>query len=421
MNLIPLEVLWRAGALGKVDSSQTTASMGKFSAKLSSGMVIGQVAIAFVMLIGAGLLLSSFRNVLEVDPGFEPSRVVEGRLHFNTVRTFYPSRSDAAGVKRRIYDAMAEIPGVESVGLSMFPMLSHDLRSGGTNFMSSGTAASAVYPPSGHVVSPGFFATMGIPILSGRPCNPADTAQSVVVDELFARRILGDLNAVGLEVPREDNHPREQVIGVSGRANLRGLEQRDQQPFIYACEAVDHGWWEYSILLRTSRPAEAVIHEMHEKLREVDSRLALSYANSLEQSLDDMLVSRRAITALLACFAGLAFLLSAIGIYAVLANSVVERRREIGIRFALGASSQEIYRLILANGLGKAATGLGLGIVGTVVINRLLTRFLFDVQSLDPLAYFTGVVLIVAAALAASFLPARRALGIHPVESLRAE
>lgn len=421
MNLIPLEVLWRAGALGAIDSSRRTASAGRFSSKLSGGMVVGQVAIAFVMLIGGGLLLSSFRNVLAVDPGFDPARVVEGRIDFNTIRAFYPSRNDAAGVKRRIYDAMAEIPGVESVGLSMFPILSHDLRAGGTNFMSSGAATSAAYRPSGNYVSPGFFATMGIPILSGRACEASDTEQSVVVDELFARRILGDLNAVGLGVPREDARPKERVIGVSGRANLRGLEQRDQQPFIYSCEAIDQGWWEYSILLRTSRRADAVIHDMRETLREVDSRLALSYAGSLQQSLDDMLVSRRAITVLLACFAGLAFLLSAIGVYAVLANSVIERRREIGIRYALGATGREIYRLILANGFAKAATGLGLGIVGAIAVTRFLTRFLFDVTSLDPLTYFAAIVLILAAALAACLLPARRALGIHPAESLRAE
>ncbi len=384
MNLIPLEVLWRSGALSKIDSSQRTASRGRFSSKLGGGMVVGQVAVAFVMLIGAGLLLSSFRNVLAVDPGFEASRVVEGRLDFTSVQTFYPSRSDAAGVKRRIYDAMAEIPGVESVGFSMFPMLSHDLRAGGTNFMSSGATASVTHRPSGNYVSPGFFATMGIPILVGRACDPSDTAQSVVVDELFAQRILGGLNAVGLEIPNEDSRPREQVIGVSGRANLRGLEQRDQQPFAYRCEPVDHGWWEYSILLRTSRQGDGVIDDMREKLREVDPRLALSYSNSLRKALDDMLAGRRAITALLACFAGLAFLLSVIGIYAVLASSVVERRREIGVRFALGARGADIYRLVLANGIGKTLVGLSIGMMGAAALARFLERFLFDVTPSDP-------------------------------------
>lgn len=422
MNLLPLELLSRAGALQWVGGGQQTSTASAISVKVSNGLIVGQVAVAFALLVGAGLLLNSFRHVLGVDPGFDVNRVVEGRLDFTTVQTFYPSRTEAAGFKRRIVDAMSEIPGVDHVGLSMFPMFAHDLRSG---VIAGGTTATASTAHLVHFVSPEFFAAMGIPILEGRACRVTDGPHFVVVDELFAKRSFGGRRPVGLQVPADPasatGQPKDIVIGVAGRANLRGLEQRDGQSILYICEPVDSGWWEYSILLRTSRPADRVVAEMQARLRSIDPRVPLSYTGSLRDELDDMLLGRKAITMLLAWCAGLALLLSLLGIYAVLAHRVGQRRREIGIRFALGASRLEVYRLIVADGLVKTVIGLCLGVGGAVVLSRSLERFLFDVTASDPLAYIGAIGVFLIVAVAASMLPARRTLRFDPAESLRAE
>lgn len=421
-GLIPLGLLRRSGPAGGIDGSLPVATRSPSSARVGDAMVGGQVAIAFMLLIGAGLLLQSLRNVLAVDPGFAANRVVEGRLDFTTVRTFYPSREDAGRLKRRIVDAMSELPGVEGVALSMFPMLSHDLRAGGRNFMSGGTAAPEAHAPSINYVSPGFFATMGIPIRAGRACGPEDTAQSVVVDELLAERAFGDANPVGLEIPRQDDRqPVERVIGVSGRANLRGPEQRDLQPFYYRCEPVEAGWWEYSILLRTSRGVAGVIRDMERRLREVDPRLPLSYSSSLKKAMDDTVLVRKAITVLQAAFAASALLLSLVGVFAVLASSVVERRREIGVRLAVGARRGDVYRLVLAKGLSTTSIGLGFGILGAATLSGLLEGFLFDVHASDPGTYLKAIGLFIAAALLACLVPARQAAGIDPLESIRSQ
>ncbi len=426
MSLLPLEILWRAGLLQRVDSSQRTSSAGGFSRKLSNGMIVGQVAIAFVMLIGAGLLFRSFQNVRSVDPGFEANQVVQGQLDYATVKPFYRWR-DLPDLRKRILAGMKEIPGVESVSFSMYRMFSADPRREGRNFRIRGEPLDPSHVRNTHTVTPELFTTMGIPILEGRSFNSGDDHNSIIVDELFARRYFKDRSPVGAEVhwnptsPPPLGQPWQRIVGVAARVNFLGQEQRDGVPFEYQCWPIDAGGWEYTILLRTSRDTEGVIRDMRATLREIDPRLPLSYASSLQESLDEMLLSRKGITLLLLSFAGLALLLSLLGVYAVLAYDVLQRRREIGIRMALGASKQQVYLLILRNGLMKTFIGLGLGIFGSTVLSRFLSSFLFDITSFDLLTYIATVSLFVIAALAACYLPARRAANLDPLKILTVE
>lgn len=315
---------------------------------------------------------------------------------------------------------MATIRGVEDVSLVMFPMLSHDLRAGGRSFLSLRASGPPSYDPSINYVSPGFFSTMGIPIVAGRACGPEDTAESVVVDELFARRTFGDVNPVGFALPRNRaTQPLERVVGVSGRATLRGPEQRDLQPFYYRCEPVEAGWWEFSILLRTQWDPVEMIRRMRQALRDIDPRLPLSYAGALGESMGETLAPRRATTALLALFAALALLLSLVGVFSTLASSVVERRKEIGIRMAVGANLGDAYRLVLAEGLSTTFVGLAVGAVGAWALCRFLERFLFEVRPTDPGTYLTVGGLFVVAALVACWSPARIAGRVEPLEVIR--
>lgn len=424
MGLVPFEVLWKTGLLHRPDNAQQTASQGSFARSLNDGMTVAQIAVAFVLVIGAGLLVRSFQNVIAVDPGFAARQIVQGRLDWRTIYPFYKGRTGAAALKRRIHDAMLEIPGVESVGFSMAAMLGADGRTA-IPFQLHGEPKDPSRLRLGHMVSPDFFETMGIPILEGRGFNSSDDINSVIIDESFARRYFKDRNPIGAEMSIEDPHPTgepwERIVGVSGRANFQGLEQRDGAPIVYIYNPVDHSDWEYTIFLRTSRPAGAVVRDMRVKLREIDPRLPLSDAGSLDEALDNQLVARRLMTVLLASFAALALLLSLIGVYAVLTNNVLRRRREFGIRIALGAPRPRVCLGILASGLMKALVGLALGSMGTIALGRLLTGLLFDVASLDPLTYAAAISVFLLTAAVASALPAWRAAAVDPIRALRLE
>lgn len=408
MSLLPLEILWRSGLLQRLDSSHRVASAGGLSRKLSNVMIIGQVAIALIMLTGSGLLLRSFQNVMAVDPGFPASQIIQGRFDFDTTKRFYRKRTEAADLKQRIYHAMQEIPGVESVSFCMYNLFSADLRGGNRV---------------GHNVSPEFFTTMGMPILEGRDFLAGDTPKIAIVDELYARRFFPASSAVGAALPQRWNQPADWpiIVGVVGRANLKGLEERDGIPITYSSSPINEGWWEYSILLRTSRPSADTIREMRATLHEIDPRLPLSYARPLDEALDEMLIGRKGVTVMLLSFAGLAVLLSALGIYSVLAYDVQQRRREIGIRSAIGASQGSILSLILRQGSSKAAVGLGLGLVGSFFLTRFLEVRLFDITALDVPTYLIATSGVMLVALLASFIPALRAVRINPVEALKSE
>ncbi len=426
IGLFPLEILWKTGLLRRVDGSQRSSSAGGLSRTVSNCMVVGQIAVAFVMLIGGGLLFRSFQNVLNVDPGFEATQVVQGRLDFSTVYTFYKNRADGAVLKRRIHEAMKGIPGVESVSFSVIQMFSNDLRAADQPSIVRGEEFDPSQVSITYLVSPEFFTTMGIPILEGRSFNAGDIQYTAIVDELFARRYFGDRSPVGAEIHGSHKGPGpkqrwHRIVGVAGRANLRGLEQWDGVPIIYSNEPIEFGDLEYTILLRVSRPAEGVVRDMRAKIHEIDPRLPLSYAGPLDEALDEMLLSRKGITLLLVSFAALALFLSLTGVYAVLAYDVSQRGREIGIRKALGSSRQRIHSMILKTGLAKTFTGLGLGIVGALFLSRFLESFLFGVARLDTATYVGSVSLFVFAALLACYLPARRAANVDPLETMAAE
>jgi len=427
MALLPIEMLWRVGALQRLDRGARVASAGRLSRKLSDGMVVGQIAVACVMLVGAGLLLRSFQNVLAVDPGFSAGQVVQGRIDFMSTYLFYPGRSDAAVLKRRIYDSMREIPGVESVSFSMFPLFAQDDRKLGQSFRIRGRPLDPSQVRTGHFVSPEFFDTMGIPIIDGRDFDASDDDTSVIVDELFARRYFGDRSAVGAEIwwdtttPPGPGQPWQRIVGVVPRANLLGLEERDGVPLDFKCNPVDEGSWEYTILLRTTRPAEGVVRDMRARLWEIDPRVPLSYAGAVDASMNEAMLNRRGVTQLLLAFSGLALLLACIGLYAVLGQDVQQRHREIGIRSALGAPPGRLLGMVLRQGLSKAGVGLATGLLGSLFLSRFLESFLFDVASVDPLTYSVILSSMLLVVLAASLIPAGRAAGIDPVEAIRRE
>jgi putative ABC transport system permease protein len=419
--LLPMVRTWRTNLVSSLQGGSRGASAGGGTRAASGLLVVAQIALALVLLIGAGLLIRSFSRVMKVDPGFDPGRVVQGRTVFGR-----PGMSPAAikSTQDLIIARMKEIPGVEQVGATgVFPLSpTHNV----SNFAIRGsTLAPGEALPSAVplAVSPGYFAAMGIRLIEGRdfgaiPIN--ELGRAFIVDENFARKYFPGRSALGETLAGNPNLPPEQwprIVGVAASAKLFGLEDTGT-PVVYYPMGVTAG---FSMILRTSRPANEIVPLMRAKLRSVDSSAPLYHEGSLQEEFDWMLANRRGVMWLLGAFASIALLLSGVGLYGMLAYDVAQRTKEIGIRSAIGASREQIIAMILGQGLRRAALGLVIGLAGACYLSRYLGSLLFEVKPTDPLAFTVVPLLLLAIAVLASWLPARRAARVDPVIALRAE
>ncbi len=423
IGLLPHLLLWRTG-LRLNDSRTATAGGGGRTA--SGLLVITQVAVATVLLVGAGLMIRSFAKVLAVDPGFDATRIVQGRI---ALPPRYREREANLDVQRRIQAALREIPGVEAAGQVGGFVLVPNITSVAFTMRDDPHRAGET-PPLAYIypVSPEFFAAMGMRVLEGRTFTEADDFSKnpvVVVDQAFVERYSADRIVLGRELgPGAGERPATyvwpRVVGVVNRANLRGLEQRDSLPFIFL-PTTGGQTPGFNIVVRSSRPVADILRDIRTKLRAIDPTLPLYATGSLQEGIDSMLLPRRGIMLLLAVFSGLALLLAAIGLYGVLAYDVSQRTREIGIRGALGATRAQIVTLVLHQSIWKTASGLALGLVGSWFLTRSLQALLFDISATDPLSYLAVSATLLLVAGLASWLPARRAATVDPIVALRAD
>jgi ABC-type antimicrobial peptide transport system permease subunit len=269
-------------------------------------------------------------------------------------------------------------------------------------------------------VSPEFFAAMGIRVLEGRDFTADDRGKPVVIiDRLLAERHFPGRNAVGDTLTfgaSTQGGGGSTIVGVVESTRINGPEDRSGQPFVFIplSRAAN-----YTLLLRTDRPADDVLRSVREKLRAVDPSVPMYMSGSLQSRVDLQLKDRRGIMLLLVAFAGLALLLSAVGIYGVVAYDVTQRTREIGIRGALGATRGQIVGLIIRQSLWKVGIGLIAGLALSLYLVRFLGELLYDVPPVDPMAYAIVCLALISVAFLASYLPARRSARINPVEALR--
>jgi predicted permease len=425
ISVVPIVHILRANLMGLIHRSSRGASGSAGVRALSSVLIVAQVAIALVLLAGAGLLIHSFVNALAVDPGFDPKGVVTGRI---AIPAAHRSSEDAARTLReRVVAAMKEIPGVSAVALAGSVPFKGEIP------INALTLESDVLPPGAPqpgafivVASPDYLATLHLRLLEGRFFEPRDEvpgSRVFVVDQAFAEKFFPGRSAVGGRFtfggrPQKDSD-WPTIIGVVRNVPHNGVEDRSGNPFVYQVANGRPGG--LTLFLRTTRPTTEMIALMREKLRAIDPAIALFETGSLEDSMATSFSQRRAIMVLLGAFALLALFLSALGIYGVLAYDVAQRTREIGVRGAIGATPRQIVGFIMQQGLWKTSIGLVIGLVGAVLLSRTMKALLFDLSFTDPWAYvIVSVVLLTVAALA-SYLPARRGAKINPTEALRAE
>ncbi len=427
---IPLLHVMRSDLNTVFRSESRSGTSNRRAVWIRNGLVTGQVAVAFVLLIGAGLMLRSFREVLEIDPGFDAKGVVTGFVHMAPGR--YPDALSRAQFADRLLGEIRALPGVESAAVT-------------TNIPFGGDYSSSVIFPEGYVpppgepvlspyrtrVSPGYFRTMGINVVHGRPFEEGDNEdgqQVIIIDEWLADRYFPGENPVGKRmlfgtVPgmEEDEEPYlYTIVGVVASHRENNLVESEfvgayYFPFAQSPQTV------VTLVMKSEGDPMALAEPAREVVASLDPEVPFYGARTLQDRVDASLLDRRSPMLLLMVFAGVALFLAGVGIYGALAYSVTQRTREMGIRIAIGSGAGEVFRLVVGQGLKVVGLGLVAGGAGSLLLSRLIRSLLYGVQPTDPVVMGAVALLLAATGVVACLLPARKATRIDPVVALTSE
>lgn len=430
---IPFVQILRGDLSSVFRSGGRTGTASRRAVLLRNALVTTQVALAFVMLIGAGLMFASFRAALSVDPGFRPGGVLTAFVSLPSAR--YEDETARRQLWDRLLGQVRAVPGVAAASLT-------------TQLPFTGNNSSSVIFPEGYEISPGesllsplqtiagpgYFETLGIDLVEGRAFGPQDgpeDARVIVIDEWLARRYWPDRSPVGARmvfgaIPGQDSIPEDNFYTVVGV--VRTIKQNDLTA--PAGEHVGAYYFDYrqltpaSVVLATrveSGEPAAVLPGVQEALGRLDPELPLFGIETMQQRIDDSLVQRRVPLILLGVFAGVALFLAMVGIYGALAYSVSQRRREIGIRMAVGSAPDQVFRSVVGQGLRITAVGLVVGVASSIFLTRLIQSLLFGVQAMDVRVIGSVALVLGAVGALACMIPARKATTVHPVEVLAGE
>jgi len=407
----------------KQGSGQATSSRGR--QRLRAGLVVLQIAVSFMLLIGAGLMIRSFGKLLRVDRGFSAERVLTLNLSPNFSR--YTQVAQFVALQDNILRSVRAVGGVESAALaSNFPFSPLALTSGpgSVNFDIEGRPVSSgdLQPRlDANTASPGYFETIRQPLLRGRMFNDHDDANAmkvVIINQAMAlHRFAGD-DPMGKRISFDQGKTWITIVGVVGNAREYGLDH------IVGDEVylpVDQTGFAGSLLARTSLDPMSMAPLIRKALRDVDPQLAVDQVQSIESLQHESVASPRITTILLGIFAALALVISASGIAGIMALTVSQRTRELGIRMALGQSKSSVVRMVVRQGLIVALAGTALGLIGAMVLGRLLSSLLFATSPTDIFTFAGVSLLFIAVSGLACFVPARRVTRIDPFTALRQE
>lgn len=421
---VPLRSVWVEASAEALQEGGRLTSGGRHASRTRQSLVIVQVALATTLLISAGLLLRSFQMLLKESPGFDSTQVLTGRVDLTNDRYLEPSAR--LQFLRAALDNLAEIPAVDRVAYTSNLPFSYSDASGAYNIHGRALEPGQAMPHGMHrQVSPEYFRVMGIPLLAGRYFDASDSETAepvVVVDEWLAKTLFGGMDAIGKRLRRGpaegDGPPWARVVGVVGTVKHDSLAQEVNKETVYWPFTQDLPGYG-SFVLRSSLSAEQLTPQIRDALRAVDPEQPVFDIQPLDVRIAQSLDQQRALMLLVGMFAVLAMLLAAIGIFGVMAFAVSQRRAELGVRMAIGACPADVRSMVLAQGLRMTLIGLLPGLLGAVLVARLLSSQLFGVSSTDPLTWIGVCVFLLAAATAACYLPALRAARVNPMEALR--
>ena len=398
----------------KAESKGVVGLRGK--AWVRSGLVVVQVCLSFVLLVGAGLLVQSLRKVRSANPGFSASRVLETAVPLVAAGYDVPR---ARVLQDELMDRVRPIPGVESAAYARLSPLGYK------SYSSTPIAVDGFVPPPGeqptveyNQVSPEYFATMGIPLVSGREFTRADdenAALVAVVNQTMVDRYWQSKSPVGLRLQVQGKWA--QVVGVAANSKYESMDE-SPKPFFYVPLRQD-SVREPALLIRTTQPLQTIVPVLARELRTLDPGLALYETTSLQEQVNRSTSAQFIAVTLVGILGGLALILASIGLYGVMSYTVSQSTRELGLRMALGAGPSKILNMVISRGFVLTAAGLLLGVAMALALTGSLGSYLYNVSPRDPLAFGSSFVVMTITALAACLLPAWRATRTDPARALR--
>ena len=388
--------------------------------RLRSVLVAAEVSFAMILLMGTGLLLRSFVRLQEVDPGFKPDHVLTAEVSLPEAK--YPDPQKSAFFAR-LLQQVRSLPGVQSAGAIGHLPLSGDIESYVMEVVSRAPLPNEYANPDCHVVEPGYFEAMKIPLLRGRYFDERDGAQSphaLIVNEDVVRNVFPHEDPIGKQLHMGFSGFTGTIVGVVGNTKDLSLDFASTES-VYTPYAQAPAWNSMTLTIRTSSAPLVLARSVQDLVLGIDRDQPVSKVRTMDAVVEASVASPRFRTLLLGLFGLTALLLAGLGIYGVMSYSVSQRRREIGIRMALGAERSEVIKMVLWHGLALTLAGVGAGLAGSLVLTHLLSSMLYEVRPSDPLTFVGVTAVLTACALLASYIPARRATRVDTIEALRYE
>jgi len=420
-GLVPGFVVLRGNTAALLKDDSNRGSAGRRTGLTRAALVVVETAFAVTLLIGAGLLIKSFARLQNVDPGFVSENVLTAQISLPAAR--YPDAAARRTFWTRLLEKAGAMPGATVVGLTTNVPFNGNVSSGSYSIVGY-TPGPSEAPPHGRqeVVGGNYFAAMRIPLIEGRFFNEGDTADSppvVVVDQYLAKRYFQNRSALGQQIQRGGaTAPRMTIVGVAGTINSIDLGQPVTKERVYR-PAAQQPPMNMALVVKTAVDAQTLAGQVRAAVLAVDPEQPVADVRTMGQWVSRSLEQRRTPTMLLALFGSVALVLSAIGIYGVLAFGVAQRVREFGIRQALGADRQSILALVLRQGLTTAGLGIVLGLGLAWTLSRVMQSMLFGVGNRDVVVFSGVVVLLFLVSAVACYIPARRATKVDPIVALR--
>jgi len=399
--------------------------------KLRTFLVISEVTLSLVLLIGAGLMVRSFAAIQKVNPGFDPKNAVTFTAPLPFIK--YLSSQARATFVNQLGDRLAALPGVEFVGgVTPLPLAGGE-QYGVGSYGRIGESEDVYQANKADykAVLPGYFEAMKIGLLSGRTLLRSDNEEQAldvaVIDQKFATRVFGNENPLGAQILVDHFNEKTfsleklpvSIVGVVGNVRSASLATEGREtiymPFVF------QSFLPITFVLRTATDPASLMPQIRGEVTALDPDVPVADLATLESWVTEAMAQTRFLLALTGAFAGLALVLAALGLYGVISYSARQRTREIGVRVALGATDRDIRRLILGHGLVVTAVGIGLGLAASVALTRVVTSYLVGVSATDPVTFVAVPLVLLGVAALASYLPARRAAAMNPVNALHEE
>ena len=413
------------GWFNDLQQSGRSGTSGTTSQRTRSTLVVAQIALSLLLLAGAGLLLSSLRLLERVELGFQPEDLLSARLSLPA--TVYSNDQKQAAFYSALQDRLNAIAGVKRAAFA--DSLPFDNNGGTASFFIQGGRAAGPNDAGPHgnmrIISSGYFTTLGIPLLMGRDFTAQDRIgndRAVIIDTTLAHQYWPGKNPIGERISNDDRvkGPWYTVVGVVAHARASSLESDTSEGYVYLPIA-QVPIPEASLVVRSTRSPSDLKSDIAAAVRSVDPSLPIYDVKTMQELVNESLIGRQFVVLLLSTFAALALLLAALGLYGVISYSVRLRTRELGVRMALGAQRTSVLQLVLLQGLRLAVIGMACGALASLALGRIFASLLFQVGVLQALPWLSAVGLLLAVVLLATYLPARRAASIEPMQALRTE